>query len=325
MGIGEVLECIYDSAKYVGIVSHWDLDGIVAAALLIYGANEYSVSTDYRLSTPSRLLSSIEEVYAPAAILAVADLNPGQGDRIDDYVYVLARTSKTYWFDHHDWPEKVYQELSRLGKVFLVVDASKTSSELVAEHLTGACGLELKPSHREILRIAVTDDRNEGSSEDLYEARKWRILLRSLDWASKYRVVELIAEGETWTEWLEEAYSEASKEYSKLLASAIEKSRLYSSPCGLRIAVVVAHEKLNPSDVYEAVSARIDADIYAIYYGRGVSLRSKVVDVASLARRLGGGGHPRAAGARLKPGLGLDEVAEILAKHACREGLRAKH
>jgi oligoribonuclease NrnB/cAMP/cGMP phosphodiesterase (DHH superfamily) len=57
--------------------------------------------------------------------------------------------------------------------------------------------------------------------------------------------------------------------------------------------------------------SRFGADVAVIVRSNGAaSLRSRSVDVSVVARRLGGGGHPRAAGARIK----LPLIVRLLAK-----------
>ena len=311
--------CVYYNTKYIGIVSHWDLDGIVAASLLVYGSEEHSITWDLRLSTPSRLLKSIEEVAVQGGALAVADLNPNPQAEPLSLRKLLAKPEKTYWFDHHEWPRKILEDLSTMKRLHLIIDPEATSSELVARHLENECGLKLLEPHREILEVAVADDKNKGSPELFEEVYKWRIILRSIDWPTKYRIAELFANGELWSEWLEEIYSKSRAKYEKELSLSIEKTRLYTPDCGLKIAVVKASEQLNPSDVYNRLKEKIEADIYVISYGKGVSLRSEEIDVRRIAQKLGGGGHPKASGARLKNTKTLEEIAKIIASIACKQ------
>lgn len=313
------MECLYTVSKRVGVVSHWDLDGLVAAALLVYGARKNNQSWDLRLSTPSRLARSISELAFPGTVLVVADLNPGPNLSPERLREILAKAETSYWFDHHQWPQRHLEELRGLPFLRLVLDSSKTSSELVYEHIKRECGIRPLEVHSRLLEIAVADDKNQGDQELLEEARKWRIVLRSLDWPSKYRVVELFAEGVEWTSWLGEVYESSSRKYARLLADIGKKVFLYRTRCGPLIAVVEANEVLHPSDVYDAVREKVEADVYVISYGRGFSLRSRddEVDVLRVARSLGGGGHPRAAGARLTEKMSPERLARLVEEKLC--------
>lgn len=307
--------CPLSGYEHAGLVSHWDLDGILSAVLLIRAATLLGISIGYRLSTHRRLLRSIKEILEDKGLLLIADLNPDV-PTAKSISLLSSKVGGIVWFDHHEWPQEARRILSQLDNIVLFLDRGLISAEIVSRVLTDNCGLtDLVKEYSELLRIAKADDTNNLEESIEQEVVKWRIVLRKADWPLRYRILEALLEQPAWPSWLEGFYREVREDYQKALEEALSTLTIINS-CGHKIAVVRASEELNPSDVYNSLHRRIDADVYVIVYDKGLSLRSETVDVARIASRLGGGGHNHAAGAPLT-GLSLDQALSRISEALC--------
>jgi len=279
-----------------GIVSHWDVDGIASAALV---AHYFGIPLEnIRLSSTSRIHVFAKELLKSGINhLFILDLNPNftVANKI-----VSGRGKKKYgltWVDHHQWHSEALELVKAQPNCRVIINPNAACTALlVAEKLLG--DVHLKDAHRLLVEIAIDDD---TFSDKLQLTRRWRILLRWGDWSLRYRVLEDWIDGIVWPEWAEIEYERVSKEYEKLLAKALDTIEI-SSVGGIRVLFAYPDEKVHPGDLQRTIESSTgqQADMYVFIYDKGVSFRSRVLDVSLVAKMLGGGGHSRAAGARVE-------------------------
>ncbi len=281
-----------------GIVSHWDIDGIASAAIL---AHQYGIPIDnIKLSSTSKIFDYYKKlVKNKVNHIFITDLNPSAPvvkNITDKKIQKKYKTGIT-WIDHHEWQPELIKLLSSNSHIKLYVEpeATCTAKIIIEQVLVG----EKIPDQHLLLAEMAEDDDTFSNKLDL--TRKWRLLLRWGDWKLRYRTLESWIEGIIWPPWAEIEYEEAYKEYEKLM------ERTYTTMEMRKIddAVVVfayPHQKLHPGDLQSYIEERTGsiADVYVFIYDKGVSLRSKSVDVSKIAQMLGGGGHRRAAGASIR-------------------------
>jgi len=103
----------------------------------------------------------------------------------------------------------------------------------------------------------------------------------------------------------------------KLLSKVLRKSGIVDVE-GVRVAYYFkGNDEHITSFIANLLLSRFNADIAVICRRGSVSFRSRSYNVREIAKRLGGGGHVRAAGAPLKPPL-IIRIASLL-------GLRILH
>ncbi len=273
------------------VVSHWDVDGIAAAAIAVrMGAERYRLASTTAL--PRILAQAVNDLERLGAdTLIVADLNPSDWQRVTVETaldYAMSLGARVLWVDHHRWSERIAGEVAGMG-VELVVDEGRVSAQLMAERLGCRDGVCTR-----LIQMAIDDDLFLGRDG---LARRWRRLLRWYGWSVRRRAVGEWARGRLWPEWAARLWEGMRDEYENMLERVALNAAVLARE-GLRIvAVRVPDDRLHPGEVHaELVRNGFDGDIYALIYGGGVSLRSETIPLTCIARRLGGGGHERAAG-----------------------------
>ena len=303
---------ILERARFITIVFHGDLDGVAGAALLARWAS--SRGARYRLvhSTVRGLRRILRDVVNSLRSMggggvALVDLSlQGVSDAILYAQYL--RGLPAAWFDHHPWPEEAEEKLRNAG-VELHRRRDRVSAELVAD----ALGLRDEYSKR-LVEAARADDTCEPR---VSIADKWRIVLRYLD--NPVKAAEALASGELWPDWAEKLFREKGVEYLRMAESVADRLRVYEFE-GVRIAVVVMEPGVDVCTVQKVLwrrgwsSEKVDVELYI--YPRAVSIRSSRIDASCIARRLGGGGHRRAAGAPLRYSYGEASLARQVAMYA---------
>ncbi|AEM38430.1 phosphohydrolase (DHH superfamily)-like protein [Pyrolobus fumarii 1A] len=277
--------------RRAAVVSHWDVDGVASAAI----AKRLGASI-VKLASITALPRMIEEAVqslekSGGDTLIIADLNPSPGQElliVTSLDYALSLGVRIIWLDHHEWEQRIIEELRGMG-VDVRVDTGRVAAELVMEALGCRDGVCMR-----LVELAVDDDRFVNSDR---LAVRWRRLLRWYGWRVRYQAVEEWARGRIWPEWARSLWEKMEEEYERLMEKTVAGVQIHKRN-GLSIATVrVASEKLHPGEVHERLLEKgVEADIYAMIYENGVSLRSSTAPLACIARLLGGGGHDNAAG-----------------------------
>ncbi len=278
----------------VVIVTHTDLDGLTSAALLLRKLGRYDrlfFIQPHQLHRALNQVPNASEVY-------ISDLgvNPANFDRVKAQVRrVIESGGSVEWFDHHVWDPHWIEDLIDVG-VKLHIDTSTCGAGVVAKYL----GLDDEVSRKLVSAACSVDlwrfDDPLGNFlarfSGLKGGKKWKEgVVRKL---SKFSGID--------SEILE-AVEEAISRELKVVTSAIKKAGI-KEVGGVRLAYYFkGDEEHLTSYVANALMSRFRADVAVICRKGSVSLRSYSLDVRSVAKALGGGGHPRASGARLNPPL----------------------
>ena len=280
------------------IISHWDLDGIISAALVVrhrLSMNEYN--TKVRLSTINALAKNLyvflnkHLVKEPHSHLIVLDLNPLKDsyELIENALEVAIDYGiRVQWIDHHSWNNHIVEELKALG-VDILLDKDKVTAEIIAR------SFNLNDRYSKDLVELARDD-------DLFLNRYkytiyWRRILRWFDWDIRYRALHSFIAGDIWPEWARGLYGQIHEHYRKLMEKALTNT-IIKDYGAFRIAISYSiDQRLHAGEIQDMlIKNDIRADIYIVVYPNAISLRSNVVDVSDIARRFGGGGHPKASG-----------------------------
>lgn len=295
-----------ESERYVHVVSHGPqcLDGVTAAVVVaafhpdthcrpLFCSNTGVNRALREFRCPPQ--SAVHELWItdiswtdPAADAHLTNLEK-QGVRI-------------FWIDHH----RTAIERFRSGQVRvpffqLVLDESFAASRLTFEFLRQwRPHVEVPPYLAHLVELADDHDRWLHRFSDSHALALAVNALNSED-----SFLELLAFARTgqWTERLQAAYREAQAAIEHSMAVA-EQSRCERALTDLGIALVTAVCDGYPSEVADRWNATAKDTVFALFdlRSQSVSFRRSpdcAVDVSQVARRLGGGGHPAAAGCEI--------------------------
>ncbi len=312
------------------VVAHDDLDGVGAASLLVRGLGLGLGSVRLVFCEPHRVDQCFARALRVRGVDGVGVVDLGLNGRVFRGVVEAyrrwGRGVRVYWLDHHVWENEWIGGLRDLG-FEVVVDRGTCATGVVA----GYFGLRDDFSVRLVRGVCSVDL---WRWDDPLSPFLFRIADAWGDERGLRRLFEVFVEGVLWRdEWgrvVEEYVNRELRGYDR-----IHRYLRVVDVNGCRIVVAVKYWKGPPHRNFLAqyLLSRFQADVAAIpVVGRGVSLRSREVDVRRIAVKLGGGGHPRASGApilagivrkllaRLYPRLILDPVVEALEKVVAEVG-----
>lgn len=288
----------------------------MSAALIVrhrLSRNKYN--TRVRLSTINALVKNLytflnkQLMKESHSNLVILDLNPLE----DTYELIKKAIEvaidygiKVYWIDHHSWNSSIIEDLGELG-VEIILDRGKVTAQIISEIFN------LRDIYSKNLVELARDD-------DLFLNRYeytiyWRRILRWFDWRVRYKALQSFIAGDIWPEWARGLYGQIHGQYNKLMEKALTNTVIkdYGS---LRVAISYSiDQRLHAGEIQDMlVKNNIKADIYIVVYPNAISLRSNVVDVSDIARRFGGGGHPKASGIPLNS-PSTDKVIDKILKY----------
>jgi oligoribonuclease NrnB/cAMP/cGMP phosphodiesterase (DHH superfamily) len=264
---------------------------------------------------PHDLAAALERVadrLDPDAAVYVCDLCPDAYEAVEAPLEaLLERASGVRWFDHHQWDDDVAAAVREAG-VDLVVGDSET--ECTADVALRSLDAEFPDHLREL--AAVTRDHDlwlkaDDRSDDLADYAHWSD-------AEEY--VAVVGEhGPALPERVREYLADRRVEKENLIERAVDRATLRSvGPW----TVGVTYGRCSQNEVAEALrEAGADASVVVKPAG-SASIRGSesFARCHEVARRVNGGGHPKAAGC--KPDI-YDDVLDY-AHHWTTEGATAK-
>lgn len=282
------------------IITHTDMDGVGSAAIYIYlqGIRPMNIyfTEPYLLHRTMKKLANVKNI--DKIVLMDLGANPKIFDEVIGYINrIRSRGIDVEWYDHHVWNEEWINRLRELG-VRIVIDRSTCGAGVVARHAPRT----RKDFDEEFLSEVVSG----VCAGDLWRFDHWRgpwylrLVKRRDKREWRLYVIDVISRGTAWTgeftEKVRERLEIELREYS-LIDSYIVKARAN----GYLIAVAPNSDNVSNSFTAAYVMGRTGADIVGIVSRNGkLSLRSGNVNIRELAVALGGGGHPRAAGALIR-------------------------
>ena len=294
------------------IVTHVDLDGVGAATAYTILQGLPLERIEIVFTVPRKLPQVLRDIMSKRNLdtIVIMDLGVNR-DTFNDIISILRQcepAKRVLWFDHHVWEDEWMNEISKFVRLYL--DRSTCAAGVVFKYV------ERVESDNEVID-ELRDFIDMVCGVDLWKFHRWECNYL-------YRYVSYMASNNR----LEEAFRE--------LVEVLRSKRLYDfihNECNRIAELVVSRELevinkvLSNVDVLEIGGSRIcvyvkdrrDVEVSSSLIGnvlvhRGlcdiaaivrrdmntVSLRSYVCDVRSIAVSLGGGGHPRAAGAQLE-------------------------
>ena len=293
--------------NHLFIVTHTDLDGVGSAAvyLRLSGVEEGFATIVY--AEPYNLdevLDSLEDNIDSGDRLAIADLGPNKAvfERVVNTLSSITRKGvEVEWYDHHIWEPGEIEALAKAG-VKVHVDRSTCATGVVARYYPEEHEADVDDVTKRIVRAVCAADL--WRWDDPLAPKLFRVAGNRHDAEWKTRLAFKLARGVLWDEELAERLEDYINKELAGMDAALRKVVIVGSP-GCRVAATLKEEGPPSNSIIGALLlSRYNADIAVIIRPNGaISLRSRRVDVQIIAKELGGGGHPRAAGARVKIGL----------------------
>lgn len=275
------------------LITHTDLDGVASGALIL---KKYGDLDKIYFTQPHHLHARLAGV-PNSSIVYITDLgiNKTSLDKIKENIKRIVNSGgEVFWFDHHVWEESWIKELTEM-RVALYVDRTTCSAGVVSKYL----GVE---NSEELVKATC--------SVDLWLMNDWRgnFLSRYVGYAGgtswKEKALKKLASfNGTIDSEISEVVEKAITTELKIYSKALKKAKLKG--CGdIKIVYYFKDQEEHlTSYIANILMSRYGADIAVICRRGSISLRSRSLDVREVALSMGGGGHPRAAGAGLKPDL----------------------
>jgi len=306
--------------NHLFIITHTDLDGVGSAAAALASSRRSPGEATIVYAEPYNIheaLSQLEEHVSPGDLLVIADLGPNRESyprAIEIIRRLTGRSARVEWYDHHIWEESEKNMLKKAGAA-VHIDTTTCATGVVARYMPGERGLEPPEWLGELVAAVCAADLwrwDHPLAPKLFRVAEYRYEEGREAWRN--RLVEKFSRGTLWDEELEKALqSYISLElanFNRILSTAY----VTPPPC---IVAATYKSRGPPSNSFIGASllSRHRADIAVIVRDNGaISLRSRTVNVREVARQFGGGGHPRAAGAKVRLGLLARLETAILGK-----------
>jgi len=279
------------------IVTHKDADGVVASAITVLCL----CPTNYKVFfiEPSDLpiiLKKIIKIKPRRVIITDIGLNKDTFEKSFKYLSVLrSRGTDVLWFDHHIWDSSWILEISKVAKLY--IDSSTCATGIVYNLLCK----EKNSTFNRIVKATCSADL--WLFDDIYAPWIYRYIAyyenNSEEALSK--ILNLLKGNEFLNEEVLHVIEKIMDKELELLTKYLSEVKM-KEICGYKIAFLIKRHKVpQTSIIANYLSSVTGADIVAIINvdSCSISLRSKKCNVREIAKALGGGGHARAAGAKL--------------------------
>ncbi len=277
----------------VVVITHTDLDGLSSAALILKHVGNVD---RFYFAQPHQLHAVLNKVPNSSRVF-IADIGVNEQSLpkvIKQLKRIISSGGSVRWFDHHVWDDTWVTKIKEVGAE-LHVDRSTCAAGVVAK-----C-LRLKGDDVETLVKAAC-------SIDLWRFDHWlgNFLARyagykgGYEW-KKHVVMRLSSFSGVLDDEIREVVERAVSRELKIFSRALKKAVITEVDGVKIVAYFKGNEEHLTSYIANILLSRFQADIAVIVRRGSVSLRSRTYNVRELAKTLGGGGHPQAAGAPLKP------------------------
>ncbi|GBF09616.1 conserved hypothetical protein [Aeropyrum pernix] len=289
--------------NHLFIITHTDLDGIGAGAVAVRLLGRVDGGYTVVFAEPYNVHNSIEDILDhldKGDLIIISDLGANRESLPRAADLLASATSKgvaVKWFDHHIWSNDELELLRRAG-VEVTVDTSTCATGVVARYLTPDGGDGFIKQFVDAVCSADLWKWTHPLSGKLFRV----VGERNQDMEWKHKVLAKFAAGVMWDEELEKRLEGYVNEELKGYTTAI-KNAVSIKIHELKIASTYKNFRGPPSSsmIGALLLHRYNADIAIIVRSDGgLSLRSRMVNVQPIARELGGGGHPKAAGAKIE-------------------------
>lgn len=271
------------------VIADPDPDGLACVAII-----QASLGDAVLVPTgPHELSESLTGVAAEAhsdLTVFVCDLSPDQFAVVEEPLTTLREAgAAVHWFDHHQWDPDVVAAVRAAGVELTIGDSAEECTADVALRALDAT----VPRHLVEL-AAVTRDHDLWIKED----PRSDDLADYAHWSDPEEYVATVAEhGPALPASVQALLAERREEKRALIDLAVDRARLVEVG---EVTVGVTYGRCSQNEVAEALrEAGADAAIVVKPAGSASIRGSETFERChEVAERVGGGGHPRAAGCK---------------------------
>lgn len=309
-------EPVVDEERFDGVevvvIADPDADGLTSTALV------EDVHDDITLvpTEPHRFERTVEQLVnniEPGMTVYILDLSPDAFEPIESAITSMVdTTAELYWFDHHEWDESTANAVREVG-VNLSIGASDEvcTADVTLDELDGDF------DDRWVDLVAVVRDhdlwlREDPRSDDVADLAYW---------SNPAEFIETISEhGADFPADVLEFLDERRVEKQSLIDLAVSRAEFHEIE---GFVIGITYGRCSQNEVAETLRQE-GADAAAVIKpSGGISLRGTDTFQRChvVAQRLGGGGHPKAAGC--KPAI-FDDMLDF-AQHWVTQGATSKH
>jgi len=283
------------------VISHSDADGILSVAMFLKKINAQKVY----FTSPARLIRTIgNSIYVDGVKnnLYIFDIS---GNKLT--IKASSLFNNAIWIDHHEWEENL-EYVKNFENVKAIVDPKASSAaSVVAQYFNVSSNL-LKYADE----IDTNNIKSVESERILYITESFRA---EANWHKMLEFAKKLANNED--EIYNPAYDKIIEDRKIFINKAIEfakKNVVIEKIGNIDIGIIETDEMLPVSKVYD----NIKCDIFvAIMFQNNtnnhvtkIELRSNKINVYTIAKELGGGGHKCASGATLEGKIGAKDILE---------------
>lgn len=289
----------------VFVLSHAsDIDGVGSAALI---KKKYGIPSsrlffsDYSKEGLEYVNKGLSSFYKKGITLYICDL--GVNDSIlASYLKILEGVKryggKIYWFDHHPWSERAIKTLAKMCEAAIIGENKRYCATEITYRKLGFNDAFTKKFVRlvhysdfNITPPSKTDFKTIGyyaiSITSYNTTRSWNFITKRLR-----HIADVISEGRLFDAKIKndaEKFSRVNEARVKGMLKELEIRKDFAVGFSKHVqstygCMAVIEKSRKPIGIY------VNTEI-----GRG-HIRSTDPDITSLARSMGGGGHPRASG-----------------------------
>ncbi|MDY6780274.1 MAG: recombinase RecJ [Halobacteria archaeon] len=268
-----------------------DADGLAAVAL----AREVYDDVGYFDTSPNSLRDSIEkfaEKVEEGVEVFVVDLCLDDVEGVEDELRgIVERASEAHWYDHHQWDDDTVDDLGAMGYDIVIGESDEVCSADVTLDEFERMGHSFDDEMVELVKVTRDHDlwiNDDPRSEDLADLSVY---------LSADEYLDIIEDGVDFDDETLDFLAEKREEKENLIELAVERADFYEV-AGFEIAQT--YGRCSQNEVAEELRERGADAVTVVKPEGGMSLRGSdsFERCHKVARELGGGGHPRAAGCK---------------------------
>ncbi len=290
----------------VAVLSHKaDIDGVGSAALvkMKYGIPAANIFfTGYSLEDMEYAEKGLQKLYRKRLLLFITDINP---DETTAQVYnriirgIKSNGGRVVILDHHPWKKRMIGEIARRCDFAVFGENKNACATELVQRYTGLKGTFVDSFTYLVHHVDLFIRIKEKRYRDLAETYKMSIgyFNMSSSFAAKTRDLRHLADLISRKRFSDARVRKAALRFARLnserIAKMLDGVTFVSEDMGIGFS-----KQIDSTDACRAIIERKHVDIGIVINTDHMtgSIRSESADVIRLANKLGGGGHPHAAG-----------------------------